>query len=117
MDAITRTDLRELVERDGKWHVSLYMPTHRAGPDQQQGPIRLKNLMAEAEKKLLEFGVRKPEVQKMLGPAEELLLDRDFWQHQGDGLAAFLADGYSKFHRLPGRFEEMAVVSNSFYVK
>jgi hypothetical protein len=54
----------------------------------------------------------------MMRPAEELLLDRDFWQHQGDGLAAFLADdGFSKFLRLPGRFDELAVVSNSFYVK
>jgi len=118
MDSITRTDLQELVEKDGKWHISLYMPTHRAGRDQQQGPIRMKNLMNEAEKKLMEFGVRRPEVDEMMRPAEELLLDRDFWQHQGDGLAAFLADdGFSKFHRLPGHFDELAVVSNSFYVK
>ena len=117
MDVLTRTDLRELVERDGKWHVSVYMPTHRAGRDQQQGPIRMKNLMGEAEKKLLEFGVRRPEVEEILRPAEDLLIDRDFWQHQGDGLVAFLAEEYSKFYRLPGRFDEMAVVSNSFYVK
>ena len=118
MDFITRTDLQELVEKDGKWHISLYMPTHRAGRDQQQGPIRLKNLMNEAEKKLMEFGVRRPEVEEMMRPAEEVLLDRDFWQHQGDGLAAFLADdGFSKFHRLSGQFDELAVVSNSFYVK
>ncbi len=78
----------------------------------------MKNLMNEAEKKLMEFGVRRPEVEEVMRPAEELLLDRDFWQHQGDGLAAFLADdGFSKFHRLPGRFEELAVVSNSFFVK
>ncbi len=117
MDDFKLTDLRDLVEQDGKWHVSIYMPTHRAGRDQQQGPIRLKNLMAEAENKLLEFGVRKPEIQKVLEPAEELLLDRDFWQYQGDGLAVFLADGFSKFHRVPGRFDEMAVVSGNFYVK
>jgi hypothetical protein len=117
MDDLTRTDLRELVERDGKWHVSLYMPTHRAGRDQQQGPIRLKNLMNEAERKLLEFGIRLPDVEEMMGPAEELLLDRDFWMHQGDGLAAFLADDFSKFLRLPGRFDELVMVSNGFYVK
>jgi hypothetical protein len=117
MDVLTRTDLRELVEKDGKWHISMYMPTHRAGRDQQQGPIRLKNLMNEAEKKLQEFGVRRPEIEEMIRPAEEILLDRDFWQHQSDGLAAFLASGFSKFHRLPGRFDELAVVSNSFYVK
>ena len=117
MDIINRTDLRELVENDGKWHVSIYMPTHRAGRDQQQDPIRFKNLMNEAEKKLTEYGVRKPEVQEVMGPAEELLIDRNFWQHPGDGLAAFLADKYSKFHRLPSQFEEQAVVSKNFYVK
>jgi hypothetical protein len=117
MDTLKRTDLRELVERDGKWHVSIYMPTHRAGRDQQQDPIRFKNLMIEAEKKLMEYGVRRPEIQEMTRPAEDLLLDRDFWQHPGDGLAAFLTNGYSKFHRLPSQFTERAVVSNSFHVK
>ena len=117
MDVITRTDLLELVEKDGKWHISIYMPTHRAGRDQQQDPIRLKNFMSDAEKKLLEFGVRRLEVDENLRPADELLLDRDFWQHQGDGLAVFLTDGYAKFYRLPARFEENVVVSNSFYVK
>jgi hypothetical protein len=117
MDNITRTDVRELVEQDGKWHVSLYMPTHRIGRDQQQDPIRLKNLVNEAEKKLLEFGLRRPDVQEMFAPAEELLLDREFWQQSGDGLAVFLSEGFSKVHRLPGRFEEQVVVSNSFHVK
>ncbi|MGE5377993.1 MAG: hypothetical protein ACM3XO_23270 [Bacteroidota bacterium] len=117
MDTLKRTDLRELVERDGNWHVSIYMPTHRAGRDQQQDPIRFKNLLTDSEKKLMEYGVRRPGIQEIMQPAEELLLDRDFWQHPGDGLAAFLTDGYSRFHRLPGRFEEQAMVSNGFYVK
>jgi release factor family 7 len=117
MDNITRTDLRELVEQDGKWHVSLYMPVHPVGRDQQQDSIRLKNLMNDAEKKLLEFGVRRPDVQKMFAPAEDLLLDREFWQQPGDGLAIFLSDEFSKIHRLPGGFEEQVVVSHSFHVK
>ena len=117
MDVIKRTDLRELVEQNGTWHVSLYMPTHRAGPEQQQNPIRLKNLLAQAEKKLLEYDVRGPDVAEMLRPAEQLLDDPIFWQHQSDGLAVFLADGYSKVYRLPNRFDELAVVSNSFDVK
>jgi hypothetical protein len=117
MDTLKKTDLRELVERHGKWHVSIYLPTQRAGRDQQQNPIRLKNLLGEAEKKLLEYGVRRPEAEEMLRPVGELLNDRDFWQHQGDGLAVFLSDGYSRFFRLAERFDEMVVVSNSFHVK
>lgn len=118
MDVLKRTDLKELVENDGKWHVSIYLPTHRAaGREQQQDPIRLKNLLAQAEKKLLEYDVRRPDMEEMLRPAQELLEDRNFWQHQSDGLAVFLSDGYSKIYHLPKRFEEMATVSKSFYVK
>lgn len=117
MDALRKTDLRELVERDGKWHVSIYMPTQRVGSDQQQNPIRLKNLLAEAEKKLLEFGVRRTDAEELLRPAEELLKDREFWQHQGNGLAVFLSEGYSRVFRLSEGFDEMVVVSNSFHVK
>jgi hypothetical protein len=118
MDILKRSDLKELVERDGKWYVSIYMPTHRAaGREQQQDPIRLKNLLAQAEKKLLEYDVRRPDVEEMLRPAQELLEDRGFWQQQGDGLAVFLSEGYSKIYHLPHSFDEMAAVSKSFYVK
>ena len=117
MDVVNRTDLRELVEKDGKWHVSIYMPTHRMGREQQQDPIRLKNLMAQAEKKLLAFGVRRPEALEILRPAEELLLEGPFWQHQSEGLAIFLTEEYSKVYRLQDRFDELVEVSNSFQVK
>lgn len=117
MNTLKKTDLQELVGKDGKWHVSIYMPAHRAGRDQQQNPIRLKNLMAEAEKKLLEYGVRKSDIEEMFGPVEELLNDRDFWQHQREGLVVFLSEGYSKIYRLPARFDERVVVANSFHVK
>lgn len=118
MDVLRRADLRELVEKDGTWHVSIYMPTHRAaGREQQQDPIRLKNLLSQAENKLLEYNVNRTDAEEMLKPAQELLEDRKFWQHQSDGLAVFLTDGYSKIYHLPHRFEEMAAVSKSFYVK
>lgn len=117
MNILKRSDLGELVKMNENWHVSIFMPTHRVGRAQQQDPIRLKNLLAQAEKKLLEYGVRRPDVQEMLRPAEELLQDRNFWQNQSDGLAIFLSDGYSKIYRLPDRFDELVNVSNGFYVK
>jgi hypothetical protein len=102
---------------NGKWHVSIYIPMHRAGNEQQQDPIRLKNLMNQAEKKLLEYGVRRPEVEELLRPAEDLLVARDFWQHPGDGLAMFLSKDASRIYRLPHSFDEAVVVSKSFYVQ
>lgn len=117
MDILNPAALKSLIAQQGKWCVSLYMPTHRAGQEQQQDPIRLKNLLAEAEANLLANGVRRPEVQKLMHPAEELLWDRDFWQHQGDGLAIFLTDQFHKVYRLPVEFEELIHTGNSFHIK
>src|SRR5215216_158901 len=117
MDTLRRSDLRQLVETNGEWHVSIYLPTHRAGNDQQQDPIRLKNLLAQAEKKLLDYGVRRPDVEEMLSPAEDLLVNRDFWQNPSDGRVIFISRDTSRIFRLPTRFEEVVVVGKSFYVQ
>jgi hypothetical protein len=117
MDVVNRTDLRELVEKDGKWHISIYLPTHSTGREQQQDPIRLKNLLAQAEKKLLEYGLRRPKALEILRPARELVLEGPFWQYQSQGLAIFLSEGYSRIYRLQDRFDELVEVSNSFQVK
>jgi hypothetical protein len=117
MDILNPAALKSLITQQGKWSVSLYMPTHRAGNEQQQNPIRLKNLLAEAETKLLANGLRRPEAEKLMSPAEELLWNADFWQHQGDGLAIFLSDGFHVIYRLPNNFEELLIVSNSFHIK
>lgn len=117
MDILKRNDLQQLIETQGQWHVSLYMPSERAGTEQQQNSIRLKNLIARAEEKLLGYGVRRPEVEELLRPAEELLSNREFWQHQSNGLAIFLADGVARIHRLPQRFEELVVVGKKFHVQ
>ena len=117
MDILNPAALKSLIAQQGKWCVSLYMPTQRAGQEQQQNPIRLKNLLAEAEASLLANGVRRPEAQKLMLPAEELLWNREFWQHQGDGLAIFLTNDFHKVYRLPIAFEESINTGNSFHIK
>jgi hypothetical protein len=117
MDILNPAALKSLITQQGGWCVSLYMPTHRVGRDQQQNPIRLKNLLAEAETKLLANGIRRPEAQKLMQPAEELLWNRDFWQQQGDGLALFLTNDFYKVYRLPIQFEELLMIGTSFHIK
>src|SRR5688572_21695413 len=82
MDILNPEALKSLIEQQGKWCVSVYMPTYRAGQEQQQNPIRLKNLLAQAEANLLANGLRRPEVQKLMHPAEELLWNREFWRSE-----------------------------------
>jgi hypothetical protein len=117
MDVLNPPALKSLIAQQGQWCVSLYIPTHRLGREQQQNPIRLKNLLAEAETRLLANGIRRPEVQKLMRPAEELLWDRDFWQHQSDGLAIFLTNDFHKVYRLPVQFEELLMTGTSFHIK
>lgn len=117
MDILNPTDLKSLIAQQGKWSVSLYMPTHRVGKDQQQNAIRLKNLLAEAETKLLANGLRRPKVEKLMRPAEELLWNNDFWRHPSDGLAIFLSNDFHVVYRLPTEFEELLVIANSFHIK
>lgn len=116
MDTLTRTDLQQLTESDGDWHVSIYMPTNPVGQERQQDPIRLKNLLAQAEKSLLEYNLRRPEVQEILQPGEELLTNAQFWQSPGMGLAVFLSKGMSRVFRLSGTVDENVTVGKRFSV-
>ena len=52
MDIITLDILKEILNHQSDWCVSLYMPTIRAGAQIEQNPIRLRNLLVEAEKQL-----------------------------------------------------------------
>jgi hypothetical protein len=117
MDILKQKDLQQLINTSGEWCVSIYLPTHKFGREQQQDPIRFKNLMTKAQEKLLDSGLRKPEVQELMRPAESLLDDKDFWQHQSDGLAVFLSPNTSQIFRLPTKFDEVVIVANNFHIK
>lgn len=117
MDLITWDDLKALTGRYPGWCVSILMPTHRAGQETQQDPIRLKNLVREVEERLKAKGVRSPEIAGLLEPAQLLLQDGGFWRLQSDGLALFLSPEASFVYRCPIRFQEWAVVADRFHIK
>lgn len=117
MDILKQDELKQLIEVKNEYCISLYMPTHRTGRDQQQDPVRFKNLITEAEKKLLEYGVDRLKVQDLMRQPGKLLADNDFWQHQSDGLAIFLAPGYFRMYRIPFKFHELLVLGRNFHIK
>jgi hypothetical protein len=117
MDILSRNDLEALAtERDG-CHISIFMPTHRAGAEIQKDPIRLKNLLREARDHVIESGLRAPQAQALLSPARSLLEDRPFWQHQSDGLAIFVSSNEFHPYRLPFNFKELVVAADHFHIK
>lgn len=117
MDLVTRRDLEVLARVDRGPCVSLLMPTHQAGPEMRQDPIRLKNLIGEAEDLLVESGLRAPEARELLEPARRLLDDHYFWRHQNHGLAAYLHPRGLRTFRVPLELDDLAVVGERFHLK
>jgi len=116
MKILSREELGTLMQSLGEPAVSIYMPTHRTG-DIEQDPIRLKNLLREAEGQLVDYGLRVPDARSLLEPARQLLPDLHFWQHQGDGLAIFLSAETFRYYQLPYSFRELVVVAERFHIK
>ncbi|MCB0088522.1 MAG: hypothetical protein KDE54_11465 [Caldilineaceae bacterium] len=117
IDYINKEILRELAELTAPFCLSIYMPTHRRGSETEQGPIRLKNLLKEAEAQLTALGQRGPDSATLLEPLQALVDDRAFWQHQSHGLAIFYTSDYFETLRLPFEFEELVVVGEQAHIK
>lgn len=97
--------------------ITLYMPTHRAGADIWQDPIRFKNLMRSAEHDLETAGVARNRIDVLLQPLAEIRDDRQFWQHQADSLAVFRSDSGIERFRLPESVPELCVVGSRYHLK
>ncbi len=117
MDVVTINDLKALIEPQDGPCVSLFMPTHRAGADTQQDPIRFRNLLRQVEERLFTRSLRTPDVNAFIAPARKLHADAAFWWHQSDGLAVFLAQDLLHYYRVPLNLRELATVAERFHVK
>ena len=112
----SRSDLDELVAAEAQPAASLYLPTHVAGREIRQDPIRLKNLLSSAADGLA-ASRRKPDIDSLLAPAEALVADDDFWRHQEPGLALFLAPGFSRIYKLPLPVREEVTLGAHFHIR
>jgi hypothetical protein len=114
MDLFTRADLRALLAEHERPCVSLFMPAHRGGAEED--PIRFRKLVGQAEEGLIKHGLRAPKAREFLAPLHTLLEDVSFWPNQCDGLAVFLARDFQRIYRLPWSFQEELEVSGLFQV-
>ncbi|MGW1893217.1 baeRF3 domain-containing protein [Streptomyces sp. NPDC002004] len=115
--ALTPAVLAELRRPRPYPAVSVLMPTHRREPDNAQDPIRLRNLVAEAAKRLKAdpavTGERRQEVAAQLDRA---LAETDL-VHAEDGLAIFAAPGEHHVWTLPRDVPARVVLSDSFLTR
>jgi len=115
-DTLNATSLTELASFQGRPCLSLYQPTHRRHPNNQQDPIRFRHLV-----KSLETSLRKQHatdaVLALIAPFEALAQDHDFWNHTQDGLVVLGAPGLLRVFLLQRPVDELAVVADSFHTK
>lgn len=113
---ITNEELAKLLSGNEPPCLSLYQPTHRRHPENQQDPIRFRNLVKELEASLRQ---RYPtaETRPLLGSFEALAHDAEFWNHTLDGLAVLGGPGTFRVLRIPQSVVELVVVADSFHTK
>lgn len=96
--------------------LSLYQPTDRHHPENQQDPIRFGNLLIALEQTTRKnYPAHDP--RDILRPFEELAQNHDFWNHTLDGLAVFAAPDLFRVYKLPRPVSELSIVADSFHIK
>ena len=113
---LTIESLAELASVHQPPCLSLYQPTSRHHPENQQDPIRFRNLVKELETSLRQ---KYPDIETrlLLEPFEALAHDHAFWTHTLDGLAVLGGPSMFRVFLLQRRVGELAVVADSFHTK
>jgi len=116
INLLTTQSLAELASVQQSPCLSLYQPTHRSRPENQQDRIRYRNLLKE-----LEASLRKTysaaETEMLLKPFTDLSHDEAFWHQTWDGLAVLGGPGLFRVFRLQRSVAELAIVADSFHLK
>lgn len=116
MTSLNKESLTELSTAHAAPCLSLYQPTHRRHPQNQQDRIRYGNLVKQLETSLLQT-YSEPETRSFLRPFEALKKDDKFWNHTLDGLVVLSAPDLFRVFRVPRSVAEFTVVANSFHLK
>jgi hypothetical protein len=116
-DSFSRDDLQELLEsREGPC-ITLYLPTHRHGPETLGDAATLRRMLRELAESLAEGpAALRERVERLSRFAWRLLGEDAYWQHLDLGLALFLAPEFERAYRLPVRFRERWAIGPRFVI-
>ena len=92
--------------------VTIMLPTEQAWPDVRQNPVRVKNLVREAERRLRsECSARiwTPLIEKL-----DALADHIDYAHGDAGLALFVSKDIARFATLPFPVQERVTIDETF---
>lgn len=97
---INRQKVEQLASIEEPHCTSIYLPTHRAGHNQED-QLRYKNALNEAANQLEGLGLNPRQIRQRLQPAWDLYEDSSFWLHQSDGLALFIGKENFDYFEVP----------------
>lgn len=116
MEAFEKDDASGVLDSATPPCISLYQPTHRRHPENQQDAIRFRNLVKEVQASLQQHHAA-PDVEVLLAPFRALAEDLEFWNTTRDGLAVLGARDFFRVYRLQRPVDALAVVSETFHLK
>ena len=96
---MNRHDVKLLQKNSGYPTLTITLPTHRTSPENRQDSIRMSNLVAEAQERLL-AGFSKREIEPLLTQLDELVESIDF-RYSLDGLVLFVNSDFTRGFFLP----------------
>ena len=96
--------------------VSIYIPTHRAGKNQEDN-LRFKNALKEAKHELQERGLNEKDARQYLEEGYKLLEDADFWLHLSDGLSAYFGPDYFHYDISPVTYDQLVFLGDRFHTR
>jgi hypothetical protein len=109
---LNRSDLELLQQMRSMPSVTITLPTHRTSPDNQQDPIRLKNLATEAANRLSD-DYSKRVMEPLLTRLKELVENVDHAYNEA-GMALFINRDFSRLVKLPFTLPERVEVNEGF---
>jgi hypothetical protein len=113
---INNKEFNKLINIKDEQCISIYIPTFRAGHNQEDN-LRFKNALSKAVDKLLDRGLSKKDASRYLSKGYELLDNDQFWLHQSDGLVVFISSEHFEYYNLPIHFEERIELGDRYYVR
>lgn len=119
MPILTEEQFESLAKVDNNPCISIFLPTERMGKDvlEEKDRIQLKSQWKKAYEQLKDLGYSQEKIDKLGKPVENLLADGNFWRHQSDGLALFIAEGFFEKYTVPVNFEAYTYIADHFYLK
>jgi hypothetical protein len=116
---LPKKTFEDLASKHGNNCVSIYLPMHKAGKEQNEhlAQANLQHCIKEVQKTLSEYQFSKEESDNYLKPVKQLIDNIDLWRNPSDGLAIFLDTKELVYYTIPIPFETKIYVADHFYLK